>query len=109
MQPSLLYHQWILFRDARGDGRCEPEAFVVGEREVLLYEVKLTGCRYGYEQLVGLYAPLLAHVYSLPVRSLQICRAVHADTPGPFVEDLNEFVNGSAPYAVLHAPDPRLL
>lgn len=107
--PDLLYHQWLAFEDAVGPGRCEPEAFLIRPTEVLLFEVKLTGCRYGHEQLQELYTPLLAHLYKRPVRCLQICRAVHAETPGPMMDDLSTFINGDATIGTLHAPDPRFL
>lgn len=104
--PTLewRYHEWIDFTDDRGNGGCEPEAFAVLPHEVVLVEVKLTGCRYGHEQLAGLYVPLLSHIFARPVRALQICRAVNASTPGPFVDNVADFLASFVPLATWHWP-----
>lgn len=100
----VQYHEWIDFEDANGRGGAEPEAFAVLPNEVVLVEVKLTGCRYAHEQLGGLYAPLLSHIYRRPVRGLQICKAITADTPGPFVDSAEAFLTSSLSLATWHWP-----
>lgn len=104
--PGLRPNQWVQFEDANGPGQCEPDAFLVTPEEVLIFEVKLTACRYGFEQLEGLYAPLLGHLFKRPVRCLQIAKALH---PGlqevPQVRALAEFtVSIGPPVGLLHVP-----
>lgn len=101
---GLRYHEWIEFTDDRGKGYCEPEAFAVLPHEIILIEVKLTGCRYGHEQMAGLYIPLLSHIFRRPVRGLQICKAINAETPGPFVDDPNDFLRSNLTLATWHWP-----
>jgi len=89
----------VEFADANGHGKAEMDVIAVLPHEVIVVEVKLTGCRFGHEQLTGLYSPLLSHIYSRPVRGLQICKGVTGDTPGPYVDSPEEFINSSLPLA----------
>lgn len=98
------YHQWIEYWDSSGQHWCEPEFFAILPTEVLLVECKRTGCNYGVQQMEGLYAPLLAHLFLRPVRCLQVCKIVTRDTPGPYVDDLAAFINSSLPRATWHWP-----
>lgn len=107
--PDLVYHEWLEYTDENGHGVAEPEAYVIRDGTVLLYEIKLVGCRYGHEQLSLLYAPLLAELHRLPVRGLQIARTLAPDSPGPFVGSLAEWIAGDLPLATLAGPDPRFL
>jgi hypothetical protein len=94
---NLYYHQWIEYVDASGRHHCEPEVFAVLPNEVLLAEVKLTGNTYAVEQMSGLYAPLLSHLFQRPVRCLQICHSVSPHTPGPFVDGPAQFLATKLP------------
>jgi len=107
----LVYHPWIRYEDANGHGACEPEAYAEREEEILLFEVKLTACRAGHAQLSGLYGPLLSALFGgKPVRGLQIARALHAESPGPAVDSLSDFLyDRSITIGTLHVPDIRFL
>jgi hypothetical protein len=100
-----MRREWIDFSDANGKGLAEPDGFIVLDDEVVVFEVKLTGCRYGAEQIGGLYVPLLSHIYGRPTRGLQVCRNTGPDTPGPFIDDPVAFVTASTlPLATWHWP-----
>lgn len=101
--PSIKwrYHEWIEYLDGSGKHAAEPDLFAVVDEAVLLIEFKLTGSAYGKAQCLGLYAPLLRHIFSLPVYSLQICKSLTAETPGPF-QDLAAFINQPGEYATWH-------
>lgn len=99
---KVEYHQWIEFDDKNGIGFCEPECFVVLPDKVLLVECKRTGSTIGRAQMIELYAPLLNLLLGLPIQMLQICKHVTSATPGPFIEDLDEFVQSKTPYATWH-------
>lgn len=108
--PGLAHQRWIAFEDANGKGLAEPDAYLVRPQGVLIFEIKLTACRYGHEQLQGLYGPLLSQLFSRPVRCLQIARALHAEHPGPLIDSLDEFVaDESITIGTLHLPDVRFL
>jgi hypothetical protein len=103
--PSLpwRYHDWIKFEDTNGLGGAEPELWALCPAEILLVEVKLTGCEYGRLQMRDLYAPLLSHMFGgRPVRCLQICRSVAPNTPVPIIHSLANWLAFPEPYATLH-------
>lgn len=83
-------------------GFAEPEGWFERESEVILFECKLTGGVAGRDQGVGLYAPLLHALLGKPVRVLMICRHVAPDTPGPFVESIEAFINSDLEFATWH-------
>ena len=108
----MIYHQWINFlaevtepgktESSVKTGYAEPEGWVERPNEVILFECKLTGGVAGKAQGVGLYAPLLEHLLGKPVRVLQICRHVSCETPGPFVDSIEEFIASDFEYATWH-------
>lgn len=62
--PGEVYRgQWILFSDANGIGRAQPDLFIVWPELILLVEVKLTQTDAASDQLLGLYYPLLNHIF----------------------------------------------
>lgn len=97
------YHAWIEYEElGRSRRAAEPDLFALLDNEIILVEFKLTGSVYGKAQCETLYAPLLHHIYSLPVRSLQVCKVLTEETPGPIVYGFDEFLNSSPPYSTLH-------
>ncbi len=98
---TVRAHDWIEYVDVNGEGRAEPDAVIVLPGSIVCIEVKLTGCRYGHEQLDGLYLPLLSHIFSRPARGLQVCKALGPDSPGPFIHDPVAFVTDPASHDAL--------
>lgn len=98
---TITYHQWIEFYDQNGKGWCEPELFILGG-ELILMEVKLTGGPHGKAQMEHLYKPLLENIFERSVRCLLICKYKTEETPGPFVDSVEEFIKGGESFATLH-------
>lgn len=108
----MIYHQWINFlaevtepRESVSrlkTGYAEPEGWIERESEVILFECKLTGGCAGRDQGMGLYAPLLGHLLGKPVRVLLICRHITGDTPGPFIDSIEQFISSDLPFATWH-------
>lgn len=92
----LLIHQFIRYCDANGWGFAEPEAYLVGPREVVLFEVKLTDRETAWTQVEGCYAPLLEALYARPVRSAIIARALRGRPSAPLYADVGAFVRSEA-------------
>lgn len=65
---------WFEFEDAYGRGCCQPDHFVVLDGQVLLVECKLTENPTAWEQIRGLYRPVLAAEFGLPVTGVQACK-----------------------------------
>lgn len=65
---------WFEFTDAYGQGCCQPDHFVVFPEQILLVECKLTENRSGWEQIRGLYRPVLEAEFRLPVTGVQACK-----------------------------------
>lgn len=99
--PSIhwQYHAWIDYEDVTGRHAAEPDLFgITPDGSVLLLEIKLTGGTYGRDQCLNLYAPLLAHLFARPIRSLQVCKSLTPQTPGPFLT-LDEMLESDVEYA----------
>lgn len=64
---QLQKRRWIGYEEPAGRLRAaQPDAFVVLNDRVLVFEVKLTRCLEGILQLETLYFPLLRKLYGLP-------------------------------------------
>lgn len=109
---EVHYHKWIEYYDAKiKTGYCEPEAFIVYPTRILLLECKLTGVPEGRSQMEELYAPLLYRIFNpagtppekvKKIQMLQICKYVTKDTPGPFVQSVEEFLTTTESYGTWH-------
>ncbi len=66
--------QWLQFVDANGPGFAQPDFYFVRPDSVLCIECKLTQHPVAWEQLRGLYAPLLEKLYARPVVCVQVCK-----------------------------------
>lgn len=74
LEADLNYNPWIGFTDSTGTHYCQPDIYIVLPGYVLLLEVKLTQTENAEVQLLDLYAPLLEHIYSRPVVTVQVCK-----------------------------------
>ena len=73
--PSRVFlDQWITYYDQGGLGFACIDAYVLGDRAVLLLEAKLTQQDHAWRQMETRYVPLLKHIYKLPVCTLQVCK-----------------------------------
>jgi hypothetical protein len=73
--------QWLQFSDADGLGFAQPDAFVVFEDEVLLFEAKLTQSDQAQGQCLELYVPLLENIYSRPCVACQVFKNIRYTVP----------------------------
>lgn len=100
---QLNYHQWVQYHDENlGAGFCEPEAFFIFPKKIVLFEAKLTGGPLGKLQMEWLYKPLLEFIFKRPVVCLLVCKYKTADTPGPFVASPEEFLAKEFSFATWH-------
>lgn len=74
LHGRLFSGQWLYFEDDGGPGHAQPDHFIVRPDSVLLLECKLTQTDLAWEQVEGLYSPLLKHLFNLPVVGVQVCR-----------------------------------
>lgn len=89
---------WIRFEDCGGPGWAQPDFFFLGESRIVLLEAKLTETPAGWEQLWGLYAPLLMEIFpSREIICVQVCqnlaRGRGFDAP-VVVTELSEIIDG---------------
>lgn len=80
-QCTLYQGQWIKYADAEGPGWCQVDSLAVNCRRVIVVESKLSLRRHdtGVRQLSKLYAPILRHIFNLPVLTVL---AFHHWVPG---------------------------
>ena len=84
---------WLEYYDENGPGFAQPDLFLLGKGGLIVIECKLTYNTRAWDQLYGLYAPLLSRLYSLPVRSIQACRYLKVGCPpAVLVPELTEAV-----------------
>lgn len=100
----MTYHQWVEWHKTDGTkGFAEPEGWIELDNEIILIECKLTGIPFGHEQMEMTYKPLLEFLFPHKrVRCLMICRHVCPDTPGPFVQNIEDFLQGDLSIATWH-------
>ena len=67
--------EWIEYVDASGQRWCQPDAWVVGQRRLAVFEVKVNHSELAWWQLTKLYAPLLSQLYGMPVVPIELVRS----------------------------------
>jgi hypothetical protein len=91
---QLFPHHWIYFTDEAGPGWAQPDFFLVEPRLVTVFETKLTQTTAAWEQLDGLYGPLLEYLFARPVRKVQVCKNLLADD-GTLISRWDEIRSGA--------------
>lgn len=86
--------QWIEFEDSKGLGYAQPDFYIVNSGGVLLLECKLSQTDTAWDQLYGLYKPLLEHIYKVPVVSVQVCKNLRQADPR-IISDFKERKDGA--------------
>lgn len=82
--PTWKHGQWWEFEDRRGHGWCQTDLMtraqiadpLHGGDEVVILEAKYTYTREAWEQIEGLYAPVLTMATGRSVVGIQVCRAL---------------------------------
>ena len=90
---KLFSHHWLRFIDADGPGWAQPDFFIDQSDSVLIFETKLTQTDAAWEQLDGLYGPLLESLFRKPVRKVQVCKNLRVDT-GTLITRLEDIYSG---------------
>jgi hypothetical protein len=97
---AWAFNPWYQFGDRNGGGYAQPDFVLRTKTAVLVLECKLTDTREAYDQLRGLYFPILEHVYGLPVSGIVIAKNLAPASQPPcltFGEALNASRNGAVP------------
>lgn len=103
-QPVHIQH-CIHFSDDNGYRTVVPDAFVVLEKYVVLFEVKSQHMPETWWQCEKLYKPLLEELFSRPVFCVEIVKSFDGQMPFPvpieLIDDLKKWVEGpSAEWSV---------
>lgn len=69
-----LAGQWFHFRDVNGVGFCQTDALLVTEKEIIIFECKLTDTDQGRTQLTQLYYPVVEMACGKKVRGVIVSR-----------------------------------
>jgi len=69
-----LHGQWFKFCDEGGIGYCQPDFLRVTPTVVLVMECKLTDVMEAKAQLLGLYLPVMRHLFGRPARGVIVAR-----------------------------------
>jgi hypothetical protein len=71
-----LHGQWFVYSADGRVGYCQPDFLLRGRSELAVLEAKLTDVEAAWEQLEGLYAPVLEACYSKKVLKIAVTRSV---------------------------------
>lgn len=74
LPQDWLHGQWFKFCDEGGIGYCQPDFIKVTPTVVLVMECKLTDVMEAKAQLLGLYLPVIRHVFCRPARGIVVAR-----------------------------------
>lgn len=83
--PEARHGTWFEFHDVNGYGYCQPDLIIVGLRNVLVIECKLSNYFEGFNQIERLYKPVLREAYGLPVAGAVVLKSLRSDVPGRLV------------------------
>jgi len=84
---------WWQFRDRDGPGVCQTDLVIHGMRSNLVLEVKYGWTAEAWEQLEGLYLPVLALALKKPTIGVQICRVLRDGCDDEVVSCLQEAID----------------
>lgn len=89
---ELVSGQWFAFEDDFGFGFCQVDYYLICPGFIVLLEAKLTQTQSAEEQLQYLYAPVLRHIYQIPVVMVQVCKNL-VQHPKQMLGDISEIIN----------------
>lgn len=72
--------QWFRYFDVGGEGWCQTDCLVLGEREVMVVECKLSDTEEAVRQVEGLYFPVVEMVYGKRALGMVVVRNLVAET-----------------------------
>lgn len=78
--------EWFEFVDAKRQGVCQIDHYIVLHSHIILCECKLSEAEAAWPQMKDLYAPILERHYGLPVARVQIVR--HLRTGRKLIDNL---------------------
>lgn len=100
--PAALHGQWFYFVDNAGPGYCQPDLLFTQGDSLFVVECKLTDCAEAWQQLSGLYLPVLRLLWGGEIRPIVVARYLSPITRrSSVVATWDEALSASAP--VLHA------
>ena len=72
--PGVAHGPWYEFIDDCGHGFCQPDFVWQLDKEIVVFETKLTDTPAGRAQTIDLYAPVLRAAHSLPISGIIVCK-----------------------------------
>lgn len=94
VQGALYNGPWIEYCDSNGPGWARPDAFIKAPTGLILFECKLKQTAIAWDQMYGLYAPLLERIFGTEVACVQVCRYLEIND-GTIVNYLGDVKNGT--------------
>lgn len=73
-EGQLFQKHWINFEDDNGVGWAQPDYFILTPDAIWIFELKLSQNSGAWEQLRGLYGPLLEHLFRRDIVRVQVCK-----------------------------------
>ena len=83
--PKALPGLWWEFEDRAGRGYCQTDLVLIGSEGALVLECKYTWTEAAWDQLEGLYIPVLERALGRPCWGAQMCKVLREGASGPAV------------------------
>lgn len=99
--PIADHGVWWHFADRNGPGWCQTDLIIRGLRADLVLEAKYTYTDEAWDQLEGLYLPVVAKALRRPTLGIQVCKRFLSGV-GPSVAVANDL-----PAAIAYAQEGR--
>lgn len=92
LKGRAIHGQWFHFIADGEPGWCQPDLLVVGQKQILVLEVKLTYTPAAIGQLSDLYLPVVSHAYGRPARGLIVAKNLTPEAPAEVYETIADAV-----------------
>lgn len=102
LKGRATHGQWFHFIADGEPGWCQPDLLIVGKRQVLVLEVKLTYTPMAESQLADLYLPVVERAYGRPARGLIVAKNLTPEAPPQVFESIADAVTAGAPLGLVH-------
>lgn len=92
LKGRATHGQWFHFIADGEPGWCQPDLLVVGQKQILVLEVKLTYTPAAVSQLEDLYLPVVSKAYDRPARGIIVAKNLTPEAPADVYETIADAI-----------------
>lgn len=84
LPPQAKHGPWLEYLDSSGLHWCQPD-YLWMQPPAVVFECKLSWTMVGHLQIEELYAPIVEHLWKVPVLGIVVSRHLTKDTPRDWI------------------------